>query len=134
MAPVCGGSLTILSGYGANRNPRYGCANHAHRQSCANDLRESESAIQERLSSKLQSMVLTDEIVSFAIEEFGKEVKARLANVTRHLGADRKREAIIQGELKKLTAFIMSARDSADLEPIRDEINERNRELKSIRE
>lgn len=79
-------------------------------------------------------MVLTDEIVSFAIEEFGNELKAQLSSMATHLDADRKQEARLQGELKKLTAFILTARDSDDLEPIRNEINERNRELKLIRE
>jgi DNA invertase Pin-like site-specific DNA recombinase len=41
---VCGGPLTIVAGYGAGRNPRYGCRSHAQRHSCTNDLRESEAS------------------------------------------------------------------------------------------
>ena len=128
----CGGNLTILAGYGRGRKAYYGCTNHANRHSCPNDLRESEAALLDRLLSRLQAAVLTREMIEFAITEFEKQLKARLSSVTAYLDADRKREAALQSELKKLTAFILNARDSDDLDPVRDEINERNRELKQF--
>jgi DNA invertase Pin-like site-specific DNA recombinase len=70
---VCGGSMTIVSGYGAGRIPRYGCTNRAHSQSCSNDLRELESAIEERLFTPLLELILSQ--FDYAVEEVRRQVE-----------------------------------------------------------
>lgn len=78
----CGGDLSILVVAGKNRHTKYGCGNYRNRGTCTNDLREREDVIQQRLFTKLQSEVLRPEIIEFAITEFGKQLQARLSNVT----------------------------------------------------
>jgi hypothetical protein len=76
-------------------------------------------------------MVLTHEMVESFIEEFVKELKVRLADVTRHLDADRKREAKLKGQLKHFYAVLG---EHGNFEMLKDEIAERESELKVIRE
>jgi DNA invertase Pin-like site-specific DNA recombinase len=123
----CGQNLAIVAGYGTGRKPRYGCPNN----NCSNDLRETESALLDRLLGRLQAAVLTVGMIEFAIEEFQKQLNTQLAGVTAHLDADRKRETVLQRELKNLWAAVAKG---GDFDSLKDEIAERDRELKAIRE
>lgn len=130
----CGGNLIIHSGYRDRHGKKtcyFACANHAVRHSCNNDLRESEARLEELLLAGLEQYVLRAEIIDFAITEFTKELKTRLADVTRHLDQDRKREAVLKSELKNLWAVIATG---GDFDSLRSELAERETELKTIRD
>jgi site-specific DNA recombinase len=127
----CGSNLTIVRGYGVGRKPRYGCPNHAIRESCKNDLRESEAKIQERLFSRLQSLVLDREVVEFAIQEFSRQLRDRLSNVAANLTADRVREAALDKQLKNLWDVVAQG---GDFKSLKGEIANRQSELEAIQE
>jgi site-specific DNA recombinase len=75
----CGHNLAIVSGSRKGGHPRYGCPQNSEPGACSNDLREREDWLEERLLTELQGEVLRPEIVDFAVEEFGLQLKARLS-------------------------------------------------------
>ena len=88
----CGSNLTIVVGAGKGRQARYGCPHNSIRGACSNNLREREDWIAERLLSDLQTNVLRPEVIDFAIEEFGRQLRARVSMLSGQLSVDRERK------------------------------------------
>jgi site-specific DNA recombinase len=102
----CGANLVIVSGRNGDRYPRYGCPQNFYRGTCPNDLKERQDWIEGRLLSELQDRVLKPEVIEFAIQEFGRQLRAALSNVSAELDHMREQKAKLEGELANLTAAV----------------------------
>ena len=99
----CGSDMTIVVGIGKGRHPKYGCPKHFNRGACTNDLTEREDWLEENIFNGLQNEVLKPEMVEFAIEEFGRQLKQYLSRSSVNLDTMRQRRAALEGELRRLT-------------------------------
>ena len=127
---LCGGKLSIVVGAGKGRHGKYGCGNHSNRGTCGNDLREGEADIEQRLFSRLQSEVLTNEIVEYAVAELSRELQARLSSMESTLDTDRARAAVLETELGRLWQLAASG---AEFQTLREQVAQRETELQAIR-
>src|SRR5215469_10410596 len=125
----CGSDLTIVVGIGKGRHPQYGCPQHFNRGACANDLTEREDWLEEKTFSELQHQVLKPEIVEFAIEEFGRQLRQRLSRSSADSDTMRQRRAGLQAELRRLTDAVALHGLSDSLS---DAIRERETELAEL--
>jgi hypothetical protein len=125
----CGSNLTIVVGAGKGRQARYGCPHNSIRGACSNNLREREDWIEERLLSDLQTNVLRPEVVDFAVEEFGRQLKARFSVVSAQLAVDRERKALLEVEIDRLWDL---AAQGCEFESLRSQIEKRDREIREI--
>jgi DNA invertase Pin-like site-specific DNA recombinase len=128
---LCGGSLSILTGAGRGRHAKYGCGNHSNRGTCSNGLREREDQVEQRLLARLQTEVLRPDAIEYAVEEFSRQLQARLASLASHLDADRQRATVLEGELGRLWAVIASG---GDYQSLREQIAQRETELQAVRD
>jgi hypothetical protein len=92
-------------------------------------LREREDWIEERLLSDLQTNVLRPEVVDFAVEEFGRQLKARFSVVSAQLAVDRERKALLEVEIDRLWDL---AAQGCEFESLRSQIEKRDREIREI--
>jgi site-specific DNA recombinase len=103
---VCGANLVITAGRSRRGNPKYGCTQHFNRGACPNDLQESQEWLEKRLLAELQNAVLQPEAVAYAVDEFGRQLKAANANSTNELVRSRERKEHLEGELRRLAAAV----------------------------
>jgi DNA invertase Pin-like site-specific DNA recombinase len=102
----CGANLVIVSGRNGDRYPRYGCPQNFYRGTCPNNLKERQDWIEDRLLSELQDQVLKPEVIEFAIQEFGRQLRTAVGNVSAELDRMREQKAKLEGELANLTAAV----------------------------
>ena len=126
----CGHNLTIVSGCRKGGHPKYGCPQNSERGVCSNDLREREDWLEERLLADLQREVLKPEVIDFAVEEFGQQLKARFSGLVSRLAGDRERKASLSLNLTDCGVWLPKA---ARLIPYRGRLPEREQELKAIK-
>ena len=111
----CGANLVIVSGRNGDRYPRYGCPQNFYRGTCNNALKERQDTLENRLLSELQTQVLNPEAIDFALEEFGRQLRSALGNVSADLARMRQQKAKLEGEIANLTAAIAEAGHSKAL-------------------
>jgi DNA invertase Pin-like site-specific DNA recombinase len=128
---VCGANLAIVTGRGPGRHPRYGCPQNAYRGTCSNNLKERQDTIETLLLADLQEEVLRPEVIEVTIEEFGRQLQARLAGIGGDLARKRDRKAEIERELGHLIDAVAKSGDSSYLLAA---ISQRERELQEITE
>lgn len=128
---VCGANLVIVTGRGPGRVSKYGCPQNHYRGACPNNLTERREWLEERLLRELQTEVLKPAVVNYAVEEFGRQLKAALGNLSGEVGRMRERKATVERELSNLTAAVAAAGHSPFL---LEQIALRERELREITE
>jgi site-specific DNA recombinase len=128
---VCGANLAIVTGRGPGRHSRYGCPQNSYRGACSNDLKERQDWIEGRLLADLQEEVLRPEVVDFVIEEFSKQLQARLLSLSGDLASKRERKTQLEQELARLADAVAQSGGSASLLAA---ISQREREHQEITE
>ncbi len=108
----CGANLVIVTGRSGGAHPKYGCPQNFYRGTCANKLKERQDWLEERLLAELQNAVLQPEAVSYAIEEFGRQLKAALANLSGELAGMRKRKEELEEKIRRIARKITEGHDS----------------------
>jgi hypothetical protein len=94
-----------------------------------NDLREREDWLERRLLADLQSEVLRPEVVDFAVEELGVQLKARFSGLSSKVDAYRERKFSLELELDRLWGL---AAQGCAFDSLKAQIDQRERELREI--
>ena len=128
---LCGSSIVLISGRGGAGWAKYGCPLHQNRGMCANELVVRRDRIEQELISGLQREVLREDVAAFALEEFKRQLRARLDDTRSHLATMRKKREKLKTEIGNLARAIAEGHRSAAL---LDELGKRERELDSISE
>jgi site-specific DNA recombinase len=128
---LCGSNIVLISGRGGAGWAKYGCPLHQNRGICANDLVVRRDALERELISGLQREVLHEDIAAFAIEEFRRQLHARLESARSQLGTLRNRREKLKAEIANLANAIAEGHNSAAL---MSELARREKELDSISE
>jgi hypothetical protein len=97
---VCGGNLVIVTG-NKGRHRRYGCSQHYYRGTCANAVTERQEWLEQRLIRELQEQVLQRQVIDFALEEFGSQLRTELGKLSGDLGKMRARKVELETELRR---------------------------------
>ena len=126
----CGGNLVIVTGNkGPGQYRKYGCSQHFYRGACSNNLLERQDWLEKRLLAELQGEVLRPEAIEYVIEEFGRQLKVALENLSGELAQMRERKETIEAELRRLTATAAQTGPSPFLI---EAINDREQQLRDI--
>jgi site-specific DNA recombinase len=128
---LCGSNVVLISGRGGAGWAKYGCPLHQNRGVCANDLVVRRDVLERELISGLQREVLHEDIASFAIEEFRRQLHARLASARSQLGSLRNRREKLKAEIANLANAVAEGHNSSALMA---ELAKREKELDSISE
>jgi site-specific DNA recombinase len=125
----CGGNLIVATGGGTHRHPKYVCSNYFNRGTCENSVYIRREVLEERLLGRIQSELLRPEVIDYAISEFGRQLRAALANVEDDLALMRKRSEQLEREIARFNAAIAQG---GPLESLVQQIATRENELKGI--
>jgi site-specific DNA recombinase len=127
---VCGGNLVIVTG-NKGRHRRYGCSQHYYRGTCANAVTERQEWLEQKLVRELQEQILTPPAIDFALEEFGRQLKAELGKISGSLGDMRARKVELETELRR---YAEALGVGGSIPAIIEAMKIRQRELDSITE
>ncbi len=97
---ACGGNLVIVTG-NKGRYRRYGCSQHFYRGTCSNAITERQDWLEQQLIRELQEQVLKPEVIDFALDEFGRQLKSELGKLAGNLGTMRRRKSELETELRR---------------------------------
>jgi site-specific DNA recombinase len=128
---LCGSNIVLISGRGGVGWAKYGCPLHQNRGMCANALVVRRDRIEQELISGLQREVLREDVAAFALEEFKRQLRARLEETRSHLEVMRNKREKLKAEIANLARAIAEGHRSAAL---LDELGKRERELDDISE
>jgi DNA anti-recombination protein RmuC len=98
---------------------------------CANELVVRRDRIEQELISGLQREVLREDVAAFALEEFKRQLRARLEDTRSHLATMRNKREKLKTEIANLARAIAEGHRSTAL---LEELGKRERELDSISE
>jgi hypothetical protein len=121
----------LISGRGGAGRAKYGCPLHQNRGVCAKGLVIRRDRIEQELMSGLQREVLREDVASFALEEFKRQLRARLDDTRSHLATMRNKREKLKSEIANLARAVAEGHRSAAL---LDELGKREAELDSISE
>ena len=126
----CGANLIIVSGRGKNHgHAHYGCPMNAFRNTCSNNVRIRRDILESQLLNKLQTEVLREEVVEYALAKFEEELNKTIRNVSSQMGRLEQKRKKLEKELRNLSGAIASGLDSAT---VRAEIVDRERQIRDI--
>jgi site-specific DNA recombinase len=125
----CASNLSILTGGGTHRHPKYVCTGYFNRGVCQNSLYIRRDELEERLLANLQSDLLKPAVVDFAIAECGRQLRSALANFSDEVVQLRQRKAKLEREIGNFSEAIAEAGHSKYL---LEEISAREREVGAI--
>ena len=128
---LCGSNIVLISGRGGAGWAKYGCPLHQNRGMCANELVVRRDRIEQELISGLQREVLREDVAAFALEEFKRQLRARLEDTRSHLATMRNKREKLKTEIANLARAIAEGHRSTAL---LEELGKRERELDSISE
>ena len=123
----CGSNLIISSGGG--KKPKYVCTGYLNRGTCTNDLRIAAEEVENQLLTNLQKDLLQPDRINFAIEEFGRQLRLSLGNLSDELTGMRLRKEKLEREIRNLTQAIA---ESGHSKSIIEEIAVREKEISAI--
>ena len=128
---LCGSNVVLISGRGGVGWAKYGCPLLQKRGICANALVVRCDKLEKELISGLQRDVLREDIAAFALEEFKRQLRARLDDTRSHLALMRDKREKLKTEISNLATAIAEGHRSAAL---LDQLGKRERELDDISE
>ncbi len=123
----CGSNMIVSSG--GKKKPKYVCTGYINRGICANSLRIGAEEIETQLLARLQDDLLQPDRIDFAVEEFGRQLRSSLHNLTDELSEMRQRKEKLEREIRNFTKAIA---DSGPSKYILDEIVVREKEISVI--
>jgi site-specific DNA recombinase len=112
---LCGANLVIVTGRAKGTHQKFGCPQNYYRGACSNKVKERADLLEERLLFELQRAVLRPEVVDYAIEEFGHQLAASLADLSGQMGRLRQRREQLQAELRRLVETAAACGHSATI-------------------
>ena len=123
----CGSNLIVSSG--GKKKPKYVCTGYINRGTCANNLRIGAEEAERQLLGMLQEDLLQPDRINFAVEEFGRQLRLSLGNLTDELAEMRVRKEKMEKEIRNFTKAIA---ESGHSKYILDEIAVREKEIAAI--
>jgi site-specific DNA recombinase len=123
----CGSNLIVSSG--GKKKPKYVCTGYINRGICTNKLRISAEEVEKQLLAKLQEDLLQPDRITFAVEEFGRQLRQSLGNLTDELSEMRLRKEKLEKEIRNFTKAIA---ESGHSKYIVEEIAVREKEIAAI--
>ena len=126
---LCRSNLIIVAGKGRKTIRKYyGCSQHFHRGACDNGLTIRQDVVERNYFSRLQSEVVTPEVVSYTIRDFTRRIRERDGTRPEEIAALRARQIEIDRELARLAeAVAHMGHSTALLNTIRDRETELGR-------
>jgi site-specific DNA recombinase len=126
---LCGSNIVLISGRGGVGWAKYGCPLHQSRGVCSNAVVMRRDKLEAELISGLKREVIREDLAAFALEEFKRQLLARLNDTRSHLGAIRTKREKLKTEIANLARVIADGHQSTAL---LQELGKRERELESI--
>jgi hypothetical protein len=123
--------VVLISGRGGVGWAKYGCPLHQNRGICSNALVVHRDSIEREIIEGLQREVLRDDVAAYALEEFKRQLQARLQGARSHLAVLRTRREKLKTEIINLARAIADGHSSAAL---LSELGKREQELDKISE
>jgi chromosome segregation ATPase len=114
---------------GGRKKPTYVCTGYINRGVCTNNLRIGAEEVESQLLSNLEHDLLQPDRLNFAIEEFGRQLRSSLGNLSDELSEMRQRKEKLEREIRNFTNAIA---ESGHSKYIVEEIAVREREIASI--
>jgi site-specific DNA recombinase len=128
---LCGSNIVLISGRGGAGWAKYGCPLHQNRGICTNGLVVRRDRLERELIAGLHREVLQEDVAAYAVEEFKRQLQARLQGARSHLSVMRTRREKLKAEIANLAHAIAEGHSSAAL---LGELGKRERELDGISE
>ncbi|HEY2461394.1 MAG TPA: recombinase family protein [Candidatus Acidoferrum sp.] len=126
---LCGSNIVLISGRGGVGWAKYGCPLHQTRGICDNAVVVRRDRLESELMAGFYQNVLREDIATLALEEFKRQLKARMDDARSHLSGMRQRREKLKAEIANLASVIANGHNSAAL---LDELGNRERELEAI--
>jgi site-specific DNA recombinase len=126
---LCGSNLVMVSGRGQSDWGKYGCPLHHLRGIRDNPLLLQRAKLEREILAGPENRVLREEVVSYAMEEFGRQLRARLRAAKDGVASLRLRRDKLKGEIANLSRAIAESGHSSGLLA---ELSAGERELESI--
>ena len=128
---LCGANMVIGTGGGTHIHPKYVCTNYINRGVCGNDLYVRRDKLEESLLAQLQSELWKPQEIENAIEEFGRQLRASLDEMSGELVKMRQRKEVLEREIRKFTQAIALA-EGVPSKHLVQEIALREKEITAI--
>lgn len=127
----CGSNLVLVAGAGRSHASRdkYGCPLHHQRGVCDNSLLVRRDRLEREILSGLQREVLREEVVSYTLQEFQRQLRAKLDSTRNQVGAARQRREQLKYEVTNIAKVIAEGHSSPTLLA---ELSRREKELEAI--
>jgi site-specific DNA recombinase len=128
---LCGSNIVLIPGRGGAGWVKYGCPLHQNRGICSNALFVRRDTIERELISGLSREVLREDLAAYAIEEFKRQLQARLVAARSHLEVLRARRVKLKAQIANLAGAVA---DGHSFPALFGELGKRERELEDISE
>ena len=125
----CGGALTIVSGRGMSNCGKYGCPVHDERGACSNAMRLRRIDIEREVLAGLQREVLNNDVLRFAVSEFGRQLRERLSTGRSQIEQQKRRREVLRVEIQNLADIVAHGNASKAL---LENLAKRERELEEL--
>ena len=126
---LCGSNVVLVAGRGQSAYAKYGCPLHHQRGICENGLLIRREKVEQEILSGLQREVLREDVVSYAMEEFGGQLRARLQATRQDLAGIQQRRERLKAEIGNLARAIAERGHSSAL---LSELTSREKQLEAI--
>lgn len=104
---LCGGNMIIVAGKGKHtKRKHYGCGVNFNRGACANDLRIELDVLEANYFRRLQTEILTPEVLDYTTREFLRRIREREDGRPDELATLRARQREMEAELGRLAAAV----------------------------
>ncbi len=119
----------LVAGRGHSAYAKYGCPLYHQRGICENGLLIRREKLEQEILAGLQREVLREDVVSHAVEEFGRKLRARVQATRQDLAEIRQRRQQLKAEIGNLARAIAERGHSSAL---LSELTSREKELEAI--
>lgn len=126
---LCGSNLTLISGRGQSDWGKYGCPLHHSRGVFRNALLVRRVKLEREILRGLSREVLSEDVVSYTLQEFERQLRAKIRAAKDGVGLLRQRREKLKRETTNLSEAIAEFGHSAELLA---KLAERERELAKI--
>ena len=126
---ICRSNLVLISGRGRAAWGKYGCPLHHQRGVCNNTLLIRRDKLETEILSGLQREVLREEVAAYAVEEFGRQLRARLEVARKDIAGIRQKQEKLKFEIANIAKAIAEGHQSPTLLA---ELGKRENELEAL--
>jgi hypothetical protein len=112
---LCGSNIVLISGRGGVGWAKYGCPLHQSRGVCSNSVVIRRDEIEAEILTGLKREVIREDLAAFVLDEFKRQLRARLNDTRSHLSAVRMKREKLKSEISNLAGIIAGGHQSAAL-------------------